>query len=86
MTSASKNMASMSHCCGFVQALQHRLAEVVLLGTPLRLGVPLPDIALSIPYCFVKGELPSEPSRSRARPTKAGLHASQCCVTAFGQW
>ena len=38
MNIASRNMASMSHCCGFVHPLQHRLAEVPLPDAPFRLG------------------------------------------------
>ena len=61
MKSASKNMASMSHCCGFVQPLQHRFVEVALLDNPLRLGVPLPDIRLLTAHPPAKGGPSSDP-------------------------
>lgn len=47
-TSARRNIASMSHCCGFVQPLQHRLAEVAPPDAPLRLGVPSLDMEVLI--------------------------------------
>lgn len=53
-------MASMSHCCGFVHALQHRLAEVALPKAPLRLGVAFPDISTFLGTASAWRQHPSE--------------------------
>lgn len=64
MNIASRNMASMSHCCGFVHPLQHRLAEVPLLEAPFRLGTASLAIVLLTSGGSASMERPSGPQPS----------------------